>query len=325
MYFVKMKTDFLKKCLMLFEAEEVRPRSTTVGTYLSDGEPLYWTPEVIDSLRGTFTLQIAPYRSELNPAEPVIGAIQDCARTLLAAAPLAPTSMWESACTYAITAMNSRPSADSFSGISPYQIINNYPPDLSHRIPFFAPAVVIIEPRAKRKRWQHKGILCKVLNQTPESSSGEGPSQGKTIRPKPNTRSSAKVEDYDDIPDLVDQSSSDEDEDPTKRRFFGNLPKLNEPKPSGETERERYRRKQRQEASDYNEIRCEILSSDESSDIDHRRIQSTTESDRSDSDAEQTHSYLYATASEKARRGYSDAMKIYTDTSTLYLLLNNSN
>ena len=158
-----------------------------------------------------------------------------------------------------------------------------------------------------------------------ESSSGEGPSQGKTARPKPNTRSSAKIDNYDDMPDLIDQSSSDEDEDPKKRNFFGNLPKLNEPKPPGETERERYRRKQRQEASDYNEIRCEILSSDESSDIDHRRIQAHTDSDRSDSDVERTHSCLFAGASEKARRAYSEAMKIYTDTSTLNLLMNNSN
>ena len=78
---------------MRFEAEDVRSRSTTtVGTYLSD-----WTP-----LRGTFTLKISPYRSELNPAELIIGAIQDRARTLVAAAPLAFSSMWEFACTYAI-------------------------------------------------------------------------------------------------------------------------------------------------------------------------------------------------------------------------------
>ena len=144
---------------------------------------------------------------------------------------------------------------------------------------------------------------------------------------KPTTRSTsaAKVEDYDDLPDLVAASSSDEDEDPTRRRHFRDLPKLNEPKPKGETERQRYQRKARQEASDYNEIRAEILLSDESSDIDHRNIQMATDSDKSDSDVERTHSCLYSTASEKAHRGYSEAMKIYTDQSTLNLLINNSN
>ena len=65
----------------------------------------------------------------------------------------------------------------------------------------------------------------------PESSSGEGPSQGKAAHSKPTTRSTsaAKVEEYDDLPDLVAASSSDEDEDPTRRRHFRDLPKLNEP------------------------------------------------------------------------------------------------
>ena len=80
-YFTKKKPDFLKQYLLRFEDEEVISRNATVSIYLSDEEPLYLTPEVLASLRGTFPLRIAPYRSELNPAEPVIGAIQDCART----------------------------------------------------------------------------------------------------------------------------------------------------------------------------------------------------------------------------------------------------
>ena len=77
--------------------------------------------------------------------------------------------MWEPACTYAVLAMNSRPAADSYSGVSFYEILNLQPPDLTHRIPFFAPSVALNEPRIKRKRWQPKGILCNVLYPTTNS------------------------------------------------------------------------------------------------------------------------------------------------------------
>ena len=66
----KKKKDFLLKCLRIFQHDEVEPRRAKIRIFISDGELLYWTPEVKASLDGSFVLLMAPYRSELNPAEP---------------------------------------------------------------------------------------------------------------------------------------------------------------------------------------------------------------------------------------------------------------
>ena len=106
---LKKKKDFLLKCLKIYQHKEVEPRSAKIGYFFIDGEPLYWIPEVKEPLDGSFVLLIAPYRRELNPAEPSIGATQDVTRTLMPAAPLAPLSMLEAGFNYSIDCTNTRP------------------------------------------------------------------------------------------------------------------------------------------------------------------------------------------------------------------------
>ena len=122
------------------------------------------------------------------------------------------------------------------------------------------------------------------------------------------TRSAAakiNINDDDEPPELINASSDEEDDVPDLVDSDGvvnNAPRY-----------------------PYRSQHAIVLSSDESSDIDHDEIRNMTESDHDDSDVERTTPNLMVRASEKARRGYAEAMKTYTDESTLNLLVNNSN
>ena len=181
----EMEFSFFHKKKEGFTPHALRPMlqtlvtaGKTLGSFRSDGEPLYWTQSNVAIVRKIFP----QVQFETSPAncpefngfvERAIGWLSADTRALLADAPYLGIRAWQSAMTYAVEAHNK--SATTGAALTPYERWHGTRPSFAKTLPFGIPAFIYLaesERTGPSTRFQMRGREVILLRESPDGRPG---------------------------------------------------------------------------------------------------------------------------------------------------------